>query len=143
MSMQKITHLRNKYLFINSYWLCSGIPPQLRSTSVINSRRKSQIVDSLTENETASPSSKGSRQETVKENTDQLILEVGRTQKKKGRFHFCSQMFINSIMKLIETRSKMKSGKKKQHYPIDGKWRRKMQQETGIGNEYDDILQSQ
>lgn len=75
----KITHLKNKNIFINSYWLCSGIPPQLRSTSVINSRRKPQIVDSLTENETASPVSKGSRQETVKENTDQLISEVGKT----------------------------------------------------------------
>lgn len=79
----KITHLKNKYVFINSYRLCSGIPPQLLSTADTNSRRKSQIMDSFTENETASPVFMGSRQETVKENSDQLISEVSKTQRKR------------------------------------------------------------
>lgn len=77
----KIADLKNKYIFINSY--SSGLHPQLLSTSDTNSSRKSQIMDSLTENETASPVFMDPSQETVKENTDQLISEVSKTQRKR------------------------------------------------------------
>lgn len=57
---------------------------------------------SVTENKTATPVSKGSQQKTVKENTHQLIAEV------EGDSIFAFKLFINSIVKLTETRSKMK-----------------------------------
>lgn len=40
-------------------------------------------MDSLTENETASSVFMDPSQETVKENTDQLISEVSKTQRKR------------------------------------------------------------
>lgn len=54
-------------------------------TAHIISRRKSLTVDSLTENGTSSPVSKGSYKKTVTENTQQLISEVGKTQKEEKK----------------------------------------------------------
>lgn len=54
-------------------------------------------------------------------------------------------MFINSITKLNETRSKLKiQGKRCNTVKSMENYRRKeMQEEIDVGNKYDDILQSQ